>query len=125
LVAETGDGYTAFILAGDKIMYKHYQKYGCGLKNKNQSNDLKKQFYIIKNKYGCTTWHRAPTGRSLELLKALCIWSKEDELNRDEIFLTQTVDGFNAFRMAGQNNHIETLKKLWIWAKEMLINPKS
>jgi hypothetical protein len=90
----------------------------------NQSKELKKQFYKIKNKYRCTAWHRATTGRNLEVLKALWVLSKEDELNTNEIFLTQTGDVSNAFRMAGENSHIETLKKLWIWAEETQISPK-
>ena len=32
LVAEAGDRNIAFLLAGDKILQKHNQKYGCGLK---------------------------------------------------------------------------------------------
>ena len=94
------------------------------MKKPNQSKELKKQFYIIKNKYGCTVWHCATIGCNLEVMKALWISSKGDELNTDEIFVTQTGDGSNAFRMAGQNNHIEPLRKLWIWAEERQINPK-
>ena len=94
------------------------------MKKPNQSKELKKQIYIIKNKYGCTAWHCATIGRNLEVMKALWIWSKEDELNTDEIFLTQIGDVSNALQLAGQNSHIEALNKLWIWAEETQINPK-
>jgi hypothetical protein len=75
--------------------------------------------------YGCTACSQATIGRSLEALKTLWIWFKEDELNTDEILLAKTGDVSNAFRMAAQNNRIEILKKLWIWDEKKQINPKT
>ena len=54
----------------------------------------------------------------------LWCWSKETEINTDELLLAETGKGYTAFHLAAGNNHVETLKEMWVWAEETQINPK-
>ena len=54
----------------------------------------------------------------------LWCWSKETEINTDELLLVETGKGYTAFHLAAENNHVETLKEMWVWAEEKQINPK-
>jgi DNA-binding FadR family transcriptional regulator len=69
-------------------------------------------------------WHQAAEEGNLESLETLWIWSKEVEINTDELLLAKTGKEYTAFYLAAKNNHVETLKKMWVWAEEMQINPK-
>ena len=58
-------------------------------------------------------WHLAAFRGSLEALEILWNWSKEVELNTDELLLSKTTDEHTAFQMAAQNKYLETLKRMW------------
>ena len=49
-------------------------------------------------------WPLAAFRGSLEALEILWNWSKEVELNTDELLLSKTTDELTAFQMAAQNN---------------------
>jgi hypothetical protein len=51
-------------------------------------------------------------------------FSKEVEINTEELLLAEIKDGCTAYNLAAIQNKVETLKKLWVWAEETQINPK-
>ena len=67
--------------------------------------------------HGFNAWHRAADQGSLDALEILWIWTKEAEISKDELLLSQNEWGYNAFQLAGMNKHEETLKRMLVWAK--------
>ena len=47
--------------------------------------------------YGYNAWHQAAEQGSLQALETLWIWTKEVELNTDELLLAQNLNGYTAF----------------------------
>jgi len=79
--------------------------------------------FLAKDKYGCIAWHRAAQNGNLWALETLWIWSKGAEINRNELLLAQTGEGFTASQLAAENKNIEILKGLCFWAEEAQLNP--
>jgi ankyrin repeat protein len=86
-------------------------------------NEIRKNIFLAKDKFGFTVWHGAALEGNLQALEILWFWAKEEEINTDELLLSQTEDGFTAFHMAAEENHVEILKKLWGWAEERKLIP--
>jgi len=105
LLAQTGDGFTAFQMAAKKKSCRNTTE-NVGLAEKRQLNpkDLKKKLFLAKSNYGYIAWQRAAQFGSLE---ALWIWAKEVELNTHELLLSQSGDGYTAFQLAARKNHVK------------------
>jgi hypothetical protein len=80
-------------------------------------NDLKKNLILSKNNYVCITWHLAAALCSNETLQLLWNFSKEAEINTEELLLAETGKVYTAFQIAAVKNQVETLKKMWFWAE--------
>ena len=124
LIAETGDGNTAFQLAAWENHVEILKTLWVWAEEKQLNpNELKNKLFLEKDKYGYNAWHRAALGGSLEALETLWNWARDVELNTGKFFLAETGDGYTVFQLATWETHVEVLKKLLVWAEEMQLNP--
>ena len=57
-------------------------------------------------------------------MEILWSWTKEGELNPEEMLLAKNDNRLTAWQMAAEKCHLEVLKKLWVCAIESQLNPK-
>ena len=110
MLAQVGDGYTAFHLAAEENHVELLKKiWVWAEESKLHPNELKKKLFLSKDNYGYTAWHRAALFGRLEALATLWFWAKEEEINTDELLLAQSLKGLTAFHLAAEENHVELL----------------
>ena len=115
LLAETGDGYTAFQLAAWKNHVEIFKTLWVWAEERQLNpTEIKNKLFLEKDQKGFIAWHRAALGGSLEALVTLWNWARDVELNTDEFLLPETGDGNTAFQLAAWGNHLEILKALWV-----------
>jgi hypothetical protein len=83
-----------------------------------------KKIILATDTDGYMAWHRAAEQGNLQSLEKLWIWSKEVQINTDELLLPESEKGYTAFHLAVNSHHVETLKKLCVWAKQTQIYTK-
>ena len=87
MLAQNGDGQTAFQIAAEKNHVDTINKmWVWAEKTKHKAKDMKKNLFLSKDKYGFIAWHRAALYGSLRALETLWSWAKEEELNTEEFF---------------------------------------
>jgi hypothetical protein len=119
LLAQTGEGYTACLLA---FVNKHVETvnklFAWAEETHLNKRELIKNAFPATNKNSSIECNQEAERGTLEELEILWSWVKVAEINTGEFLEAQTGEGEISFKLATDNNFIETLKKMWVWAEE-------